>query len=622
MSMSLTVSTTTMRGLFLVCVAAMLLPSVKGNRSGANVGACISMVPSGHGGSTQAFPSPFTIKPASTSYTPGNQINVVLAGVCGRQFKGFLLQARLASGPTTSSGLGTFAATDSNAKTWCPANPSITHVNNDLKSSITVTWTAPSSAQGDIVFVTTFVESFSTYWVQQTSVVIRDESLTNPPPNYPGVPSSVLDASSCASTTPAPPTTKAPEPGRFPKDSSCRSTRGCFHDCDSTGCTFVVGWEDSSDHVKFFIKASFPGASNAWMAIGLSDDQKMGSDGVTECVNFNGQMAVFNSQNTGRSNSKLPTTEAGLLSGSIINGVFSCSFNLTKQGTLDNTLFSLVRERYLLLARGTALSASAISKHDETPFVTTRAANFQRFEELTIGAIPLTLVKAHGSLMVLAWIFAASIGIVIARYYKPQWPESSCLGEKVWFQLHRSFMVLVVLAAVTAFILIFVEVKGWSELGEEASKKAHPILGVIVTVLAVLNPIMALFRPHPNDANRPIFNWAHFGVGTAAHVLAVVTVFLGVNLGKPAVPSYVTWILVGYVVWQVLIEFLLVCFKCQSESKDRSENYELAQKGMPVQQQAQPAKQQGSCLRQGLLLLHIAVITAISTAIIVLIVIS
>ncbi|XP_067677457.1 putative ferric-chelate reductase 1 isoform X2 [Haliotis asinina] len=612
---------TTMRGLLLVCVAVVLLPSVRGNAAGANPAACVSMVPQ-HSGTTQSFPSPFMITPNSASYTPGKRIDVTLAGICGRQFKGFLVQARRVADLTSTAAFGTFAPSDSRSQTRCPSNPSITHVSGDVKSSITFSWTAPATAQGDLVFVSTFVESFPTFWVKQMSVVIRDESLTNPPASYPNVPSPVTNTSACPTTTPAPPTTQPPKPGRFQKIASCGTTRGCFHDCDSSGCTFVVGWEDSSSDVKFFIQASLPGAGNIWMGVGLSDDQRMGADGVTACSYFQGNMAVSNSRNDGRSNIPISTTGAVLQNGSYTNGVFQCSYSLPKQGSLDQNLFDLNRNRYLLLAQGEALAATTIKKHDQNPYVTTRAADFQKFEELTTAAIPDALVKAHGSLMVLAWIFAASLGIVIARYYKPQWPESKCCGEKVWFQLHRSFMMLVFLAAVTAFILIFVDVKGWSDLGEEASKKAHPILGVIVTALAVLNPIMALFRPHPNDANRPIFNWAHFGVGTAAHILAVVTVFLGVNLGKPAIPKYVTWILVGYVAWQVVIEFLLVCFKCQSESKDRSENYQLAQKGMPVQRESQPSKPQGSLVRQALLVLHIIVITAISAAIIVVIAMS
>ena len=31
---------------------------------------------------------------------------------------------------------------------------------------------------------------------------------------------------------------------------------------------------------------------------------------------------------------------------------------------------------------------------------------------------------------------------------------------------------------------------------------------------------MAVFRPHPGDKHRPIFNWAHWGVGVILHLLA------------------------------------------------------------------------------------------------------
>ena len=31
---------------------------------------------------------------------------------------------------------------------------------------------------------------------------------------------------------------------------------------------------------------------------------------------------------------------------------------------------------------------------------------------------------------------------------------------------------------------------------------------------------MAIFRPHPEDSSRAFFNWAHWGVGSSAHMLA------------------------------------------------------------------------------------------------------
>jgi len=61
----------------------------------------------------------------------------------------------------------------------------------------------------------------------------------------------------------------------------------------------------------------------------------------------------------------------------------------------------------------------------------------------------------------------------------------------------------------------------------QVNGRAHPIIGIVVTALTLINPIMALFRPHPGTPRRPIFNWAHWFVGTSARILAIVAIFLG-----------------------------------------------------------------------------------------------
>lgn len=43
------------------------------------------------------------------------------------------------------------------------------------------------------------------------------------------------------------------------------------------------------------------------------------------------------------------------------------------------------------------------------------------------------LLRLHGSFMIVAWIGAASIGIVIARYYRQTWVGGSCCSKDVWF---------------------------------------------------------------------------------------------------------------------------------------------------------------------------------------------
>lgn len=64
-------------------------------------------------------------------------------------------------------------------------------------------------------------------------------------------------------------------------------------------------------------------------------------------------------------------------------------------------------------------------------------------------------------------------------------------------------------------ILIFVEIKGWSQ-----ARNPHAILGVITTTLCFLQPIGAFFRPHPGSKNRSYFNWLHWLGGNVAHIIS------------------------------------------------------------------------------------------------------
>lgn len=76
-------------------------------------------------------------------------------------------------------------------------------------------------------------------------------------------------------------------------------------------------------------------------------------------------------------------------------------------------------------------------------------------------------------------------------------------------------MALTWLLTLVAFILIFVELKDWSN-----ENNPHAILGTVVTVLCFLQPIGAYFRPHPGTSKRPIFNWVHWLGGNTAHIIA------------------------------------------------------------------------------------------------------
>ena len=75
-------------------------------------------------------------------------------------------------------------------------------------------------------------------------------------------------------------------------------------------------------------------------------------------------------------------------------------------------------------------------------------------------------------------------------------------------------MILTWSMTIAAFVLIFVE------LGEWSSETTHASLGLAATLLCFIQPFMAALRPNPGSLKRPLFNWAHWFVGNAAHICA------------------------------------------------------------------------------------------------------
>ena len=74
---------------------------------------------------------------------------------------------------------------------------------------------------------------------------------------------------------------------------------------------------------------------------------------------------------------------------------------------------------------------------------------------------------------------------------------------------------------IVAFILIFVELGGWTLI--PASENPHAVIGIITTLLVFIQPIIIYFRPdpesHTEESKRKIFKRTHWAVGTSAHIL-------------------------------------------------------------------------------------------------------
>ncbi|XP_033738944.1 putative ferric-chelate reductase 1 homolog [Pecten maximus] len=417
------------------------------------------------------------------------------------------------------------------------------------------------------------------------------------------------------------------------KDPECGNTKGCYSGC-AGGC-YEATWKEVGDAIEFTLKAEV--TTETYMAIGFSEDNKMGGDSVIGCsVNTAGTVQVYNTFNAAGAKFNQPITNNKLgisaESGSVSNGLFSCSFT-RKTVSTDNQIYNLNNNYYILMAKGPA-AGTGFGRHDLTtlPLVSAETADFQSTTDLTGSAVNI-LLKLHGSLMIFAWVLLASIGIVMARFYKPVWSEKKMLGEAYWFQIHRSLMILATLAVIAGIVIIFVDVGKWSHLEGQADwKRAHPYIGIVVGAVVILNPLMALFRPHPGDKYRFIFNWAHWAVGTIGHLIAVLNIFIGVELPATKAPSWLIIVLAVYAGYQILFEIFLEIYDncCTGGSNKarlhtrgkKSEMYELHEKSTPGQQQQTDTAVKDHDTKKYILAVHVLLTLGFAATLIVVVIIS
>ncbi|XP_038068094.1 uncharacterized protein LOC119737669 isoform X3 [Patiria miniata] len=356
----------------------------------------------------------------------------------------------------------------------------------------------------------------------------------------------------------------------------CGETKGCFSQptgCSGSNCQAYVTWQGLQDGQVRFVMM---GQAQGWVAFGLRRSNINNGMSPADVYACTSDREVKRSENVSPLNSEARVIPADTLTLETIqfeNNAITCTF--TRQPFLqgDDTFYNISGDNayYVLMAIGASINADGTiggNRHTDR-WSTTETQKLTEFGAATGEPDPVGLAKAHASLMMIAWIGFASIGITLARFFKPLWPDSKLLGQKVWFTIHRACMVSCLLCFCAAFILIFVYKRGFVDTGN-AVTVAHAICGIIVTCLGIANPIMAIFRPHPGTPKRPIFNWAHWSVGTLAHLLGLVTVFLGIGYQTSllsGLASYSFFIMLAFVIFHVVMWVLFEVMGRMAESK-------------------------------------------------------
>ncbi|XP_077101171.1 putative ferric-chelate reductase 1 [Siphateles boraxobius] len=499
-------------------------------------GSCGSLFPN-HGSIAQTSSSPFTVIADKTAFKKGDEIRVSLNTQSGDYFKGFMLQANLVG---SNNPIGIFTVTGNGAQVIsCSnvANRSVSHTTNSQKTSMQAKWTAPISGQlGNIEFRATFVRNKETFWV--------------------GVKSSAVVYDGTGTTVTVAPT--------VPSNPDCGKTKVCFSqpsNCDpttSTACYFMAV-QTSSNQYEMTIEMF--GQADGYVAIGFSDDQRMGNDDIYICgKNSNGILQVQHAYSTGRQTPNiLSLGNVTNIKTALTNGNINCSFTSRNAISTGSRATSTI-EYYLMIASGPT-SGGNIQFHT-TRYVSSTKADLLNPSLVTTNNEEFpAIVKAHGALMLIAWMTTGSIGMMIARYLKGVAKGQGLGGKDFWFLAHVSLMVLSVAATAIAFILVFSYAQDWAG-------GAHPVLGCLVMILSLIQPIVAAFRCEPQHERRFIFNWAHSFIALAIKALAVAAIFTGMELFEEyKTDGWMLKVMGGFITWEALM-YILQDLNFRARKKD------------------------------------------------------
>ncbi|CAG2106038.1 unnamed protein product [Medioppia subpectinata] len=224
---------------------------------------------------------------------------------------------------------------------------------------------------------------------------------------------------------------------------------------------------------------------NSYYSVGLSTDNKMGDDSVTDCMVSDGRPLIRNSVNIGRSNEYLSQNEyhsVTPLNTTYANGVLYCKWRRRRRSTIRGQQYDIKdRKYYVLLAFG------LLGQNKDKEFHTERLASDRAVDIRQIGHVHTQssafLIRIHGTFMIVAWLGCGP----------------------------------------------------------------HQLFGLAAVIISVLNPIGAAIRPKADSSKRWIFNWFHFLVGNAGHVCAITALFLAYNITVNQLSPIYLWILIMYI---------------------------------------------------------------------------
>jgi len=245
------------------------------------------------------------------------------------------------------------------------------------------------------------------------------------------------------------------------------------------------------------------------------------------------------------------------------DNTISCSFRrpITPTDANRDYLYDMSKSLLGVLSYGGGLQGVRPTYHGRNQYASAQI-DFLATEAVVSQAVPLDgKLKAHGILMIIAWMLLATCGIFMPRYMKPVLKDRKICGKAAWFPIHQVTMLSCVVTFIAGFVMILVHFKGkWAD---EADR--HHWLGLFTIISGLIQPVMAAFRPAPNTEKRPIFNWAHRLMGVLAWVLGGFAIIYGMDITGQDDTAAIVFV-VAIIALFLLLDFTLVSTKGKRSS--------------------------------------------------------
>ena len=369
-----------------------------------------------------------------------------------------------------------------------------------------------------------------------------------------------------------------------PKDEyeQCAVSVGCFgidkrgipNACiESKNCLILATYQmqNSSGDVTFTLMGDSD--QSMYIALGLSKDNgDMGDDSVMFCYNTIDQTTTNNTGMSwnlaGRIGSTIlkddPQNYLRNISSSYVDGKLSCRFTRLHITDIpippeqsETIQYNLSMPYYLQLAMG-RITVNDDNKLQGLKMHSIRGKSNDEVYFNTVNKMQSgddntkSLITAHASLMVIAWMFFACIGSFTAGYMFAGFPENAGF---YWFRIHQICMSLTWLLSITSMLAMFVG-RGFTPLMKE-TLAPHALIGLFAILFTFVQPFMGFLRPSPASKRRDLFNYTHRTVGHIAILLALTALQLSSYLKAAMLEPEARYVSGGFLLYYYLCHVLL-----------------------------------------------------------------